>query len=89
MAAGLGGILVSVCSAFAKFLDLPSLSEKAVAGLGIALVVVGGLKVHSSNPARPAETGEVTEGPSISIDLPLPHRRTQWHASHYCVRSTG
>ena len=48
VAAGLGGILVAVCSAFAKLLDLPSLSEMAVAGLGVVLVLVGGFKAYSA-----------------------------------------
>ena len=70
VAAGLGGILVSVCSAFAKLLDLPSLSEKSVAGLGAVLVLVGGFKVQRARAARLVPVGDVAEGPSISVDLP-------------------
>ena len=70
VAAGLGGILVSVCSAFAKFLDLPSLSEKSVAGLGAILVLVGAMKVRATKSASSVVVGEIEEGPSISVDLP-------------------
>ena len=70
IAAGLGGILVSVCSAFAEFLDLPSLSERSVAGLGAVLVLVGGYKVHAARAATPTADVEVAVGPSITVDLP-------------------
>ena len=70
VAAGLGGILVSVCSAFAKFLDLPSLSEKSVAGLGAVLVLVGAWKVRSTTNTSSIAIGVIEEGPSISVDLP-------------------
>jgi len=70
VAAGLGGILVSVCSAFAKFLDLPSLSEKSVAGLGAILVLVGAMKARATKSASSVVVGEIEEGPSISVDLP-------------------
>lgn len=49
VAAGLGGILVSVGSAFVKLIDLPSMSEVAIAVLGGALVIVG--VVSSRRPA--------------------------------------
>lgn len=73
IAAGLGGILVSVSSVFLKLLSLPSLSEVSVAGLGGTLILLGILK---GSLARRVETRrlepvvEVEPDQSIPVDLP-------------------
>jgi hypothetical protein len=80
VAAGLGGILVSVCSAFVDLLDLPSLSERSVAGLGALLVLVGVLTRRRVEPmvvmtdptdtASPMTPDDVPEERPLSVDLP-------------------
>ncbi|MEP7114918.1 MAG: hypothetical protein ABI862_16755 [Ilumatobacteraceae bacterium] len=73
IAAGLGGILVSVSSVFLKLLSLPSLSEVSVAGLGGALILLGILK---GSLARHVETNRpdpvVADQPDQSVAADLP-----------------
>jgi hypothetical protein len=70
VAAGLGGILVAVCSAFVKLLDLPSLSEKSIAGLGVVLVLVGIMKRRGVTSTVLLPVDAVVAEQSLSIDLP-------------------
>lgn len=70
VAAGLGGILVSVCSAFVKLLDLPSLSEKSLAGLGGVLVLIGALKGRGAKSVVPSRLEAATKPHVTDIDLP-------------------
>jgi hypothetical protein len=70
VAAGLGGILVSVCSTFAKLLDLPSLSEKSVAVFGGVLVIVGASKAYGARSAMSIPVADVIEDRHVSVDLP-------------------
>jgi hypothetical protein len=70
VATGLGAILVSVSSAFAKLLDLPKLSEVSVAALGAALVLVGFLLRYDSKPTPSNATPPVAEPQPNAIDLP-------------------
>jgi hypothetical protein len=70
VAAGLGGILVAVCSAFVKLVDLPSLSEKSVAGLGFVLVLVGVIKRRSASSTVLLPVDAPVADQSHSVDLP-------------------
>jgi hypothetical protein len=70
VAAGLGGILVAVCSAFIKLLDLPSLSEKSAAGFGVVLVLVGVIKWHRAKSTTLLPVDAVVADRSPSVDLP-------------------
>lgn len=70
VAAGLGGILVAVGSAFVKLLDLPSLSEVSVAGFGVVLVLVGALKRRRAQTNVVAVPGDVVEMKPKAVDLP-------------------
>jgi hypothetical protein len=70
VAAGLGGILVAVCSAFIKLLDLPSLSEKSAAGFGVVLVLVGVIKWHRATTNTPPPVGAAVADQSPTVDLP-------------------
>ena len=76
IAAGLGGILVSVSSVFLKLLSLPSLSEVSVAGLGGALILLGILmgslakRVPTKRPA-PVVANDLVAFDTIDVvDLP-------------------
>lgn len=69
VAAGLGAILLSVCSKFARLIELPSLSEMSVAALGGALAVLGLLKHrHMSSPST--GSSEVVAQMPVEVDLP-------------------
>jgi hypothetical protein len=70
VAAGLGGILVAVCSAFVKLLDLPSLSEKSAAGFGFVLVLVGVIKWHRAKSTTSLPVGAAVADQPRSVDLP-------------------
>jgi hypothetical protein len=70
VAAGLGGILVAVCSAFVKLVDLPSLSEKSVAGFGVVLVLVGVIKRRGATSVVLLPVDAVVADQSRSPDLP-------------------
>ena len=61
VAAGLGGILVSVGSAFVKLVDLPALSEVAIGALGGALVLVGIVSRRRHVATEPAQRRTVTK----------------------------
>ncbi len=61
VAAGLGGILVSVGSAFVKLVDLPSLSEVAIGTLGGALVLVGVISRRRHVATEPAQRRTATK----------------------------
>jgi hypothetical protein len=74
VAAGLGGILVSVCSAFVDLLHLPSLSERSVAGLGGVLVLVGVLArrgVEAMVPTAPTDTASPMTPDDVPVERPL------------------
>lgn len=70
VAAGLGGILVAVGSAFVKLVDLPSLSEKSVAGLGVVLVLVGVIKRRGATSTALLPVDVAVADQSHSVDLP-------------------
>jgi hypothetical protein len=69
VAAGLGAILISVCSKFVRLFELPSLSEMSVAALGGALAALGVFKrkLMSSSWTEPAE---VAAPLPVEVDLP-------------------
>ncbi len=69
VAAGLGAILISVASKFARLIDLPSLSEMSVAALGGLLAVLGVLqRRHKSSPS--AMRVELVAPRAVEVDLP-------------------
>ena len=69
VAAGLGAILVSVCSKFVQLIDLPSLSEATIAALGGAIAVLGVLQRRRMlrQSTRPAE---LQARQPAEVDLP-------------------
>jgi hypothetical protein len=69
IAAGLGGILVSVSSVFLKLLSLPSLSEVSVAGLGGALILLGILMESLAKRAETKRPGPVVAAQSVAFDV--------------------
>ena len=69
VAAGLGAILISVASKFARLIDLPSLSEVSVAALGGMLAVLGVLqRRRRSSPST--VRAELVAPRSVEVDLP-------------------
>jgi hypothetical protein len=80
VAAGLGGVLVAVASAFLKLLDLSTLSVLLVAFLSTALVLVGVVKRRRSRPelttkwisaeAAPDPETVAAKVPPVAADLP-------------------
>ena len=69
VAAGFGAIILSACSKFVQLIDLPSLSEVAVAALGAALAVVGLLK-HRGWRTKAAAREAVVAPQAVEVDLP-------------------
>lgn len=70
VAAGLGGILVAVFAAFIELLALPSLSVVTIAGLGVALVLVGALKRRGAKSVAPPLAEVVSVAKPYLVDLP-------------------
>jgi hypothetical protein len=69
VAAGLGAILISVASKFARLIDLPSLSEMSVAALGGLLAVLGVLQRRYKSSPSTVGTELVAPRP-VEVDLP-------------------
>ena len=69
VAAGLGAILISVASKFARLIDLPSLSEMSVAALGALLAVLGVLqRRYKASPST--RRVELVAPRPVEVDLP-------------------
>ncbi|MGZ4722640.1 MAG: hypothetical protein ACXVIQ_13035 [Ilumatobacteraceae bacterium] len=69
VAAGLGAISISIASKFARFIDLPSLSEMSVAALGSALAVLGVLQ-RRRMLSQSAERAGLVAPREVEVDLP-------------------
>jgi hypothetical protein len=62
--------LVAVCSTFVKLVDLPSLSEKSIAGFGVVLVLVGVMRRRGAKSTIPLPVEAIVADQSVSVDLP-------------------